>query len=202
VVPQEPEAPAQEAKPAECEANCAHHHPVRLSWAKLLKRVFDLDLEHCSNCGGEMKVIAAILEQPVIERILTHLGLRAQAPPRTPARGPHLQAALPTHHLFMRPGTQPRVDRLHPGFAGPSQCSGIVGVNARLKPMVHVLDRGHRHSPGRHQRQRPYTEPRPMVLATPPRPQRQERVRLNGLSPAGLISLKTARGPAPRVSSP
>ena len=39
-VPQEPEPAGQEAKPAECEANCAHHRPVRLSWAKLLKRVF------------------------------------------------------------------------------------------------------------------------------------------------------------------
>ena len=39
VVPQGPEAAAQEAKPAECEANGAHHRPVRLSWAKLLKRV-------------------------------------------------------------------------------------------------------------------------------------------------------------------
>ena len=64
VVPQEPEPPAQEAKPAECETNCAHHRPVRLSWAKLLKRVFDLDLEHCPNCAGELKIIAAILEQP------------------------------------------------------------------------------------------------------------------------------------------
>ena len=52
VVPQEPEAPAQEAKRAECEAGCAQHRPVRLSWAKLLKRVFDLNLEHCPNCGG------------------------------------------------------------------------------------------------------------------------------------------------------
>ncbi len=91
VVPQEPEAP--EAKPAACEANCAHHRPVRLSWAKLLKRVFDLDLEHCPNCGGELKIIAAILEQPVIEKILTHLGLQARAPPRAPARGQALQAA-------------------------------------------------------------------------------------------------------------
>ena len=33
-----------------------------LSWARLLKRVFDLDLEHCPNCGGELKIIAAILE--------------------------------------------------------------------------------------------------------------------------------------------
>lgn len=52
VVPQEAKAPAQEAKPAECEANCAHHRPVRLSWAKLLKRVFEIDMEHCPNCGG------------------------------------------------------------------------------------------------------------------------------------------------------
>ena len=91
VVPQEPEAP--EAKPADCEANCAHHRPVRLSWAKLLKRVFDFDLEHCPNCGGELKIIAAILEAPVIEKILTHLGLQARAPPRAPARGQALQAA-------------------------------------------------------------------------------------------------------------
>ena len=93
VVPQEPEAPAQQAKPEECEAGCAHHRPVRLSWAKLLKRVFDLDLEHCPNCGGDLKDIAAILEQPVIEKILTQLGLQARAPPRAPARGQVVRAA-------------------------------------------------------------------------------------------------------------
>ena len=55
--------------------------------ARLLKRVFELDLEHCPNCGGELKIIAAILEPPVIEKTLTHLGLQARAPPRAPARG-------------------------------------------------------------------------------------------------------------------
>jgi hypothetical protein len=35
---------------------------VHMGWAKLLKRVFNLDLEHCPNCGGELKIIAAILE--------------------------------------------------------------------------------------------------------------------------------------------
>ena len=93
MVPQGLEAPKQEAKPADWEASCAHHRPVRLSWAKLLKRVFDVDLEHCPNCGGELKIIAAILEQPVIEKILTHLGLQARAPPRAPARSQALQAA-------------------------------------------------------------------------------------------------------------
>ena len=33
-------------------------------------------MQHCPNCGGgELKIIAAILERPVIEKILTHLGL-------------------------------------------------------------------------------------------------------------------------------
>jgi hypothetical protein len=55
--------------------------------------LFEIDMAHCPNCGGQLKTIAAILEQPVIEKILTHLGLQARAPPRTPARGSQLQAA-------------------------------------------------------------------------------------------------------------
>ena len=79
--------------PAQCEASCAHHRPVRLSWARLLKRFFEIDLEHCPSCGGELKIIAAILEQLVIEKILTNLGLQAGAPPRAPARRLQLQVA-------------------------------------------------------------------------------------------------------------
>ncbi len=47
-------------------AEHAHHSPARMSWARLLKRVFDIDIEHCSNCGGALKIIAAIEEPPVI----------------------------------------------------------------------------------------------------------------------------------------
>ena len=92
-MPQEIERPTQATAPVECEAICTHHRPARLSWAKLLKRVFEIDMEHCPNCGGELKIITAILEAPVIERILMHLGLQARAPPRAPARGQALQAA-------------------------------------------------------------------------------------------------------------
>ncbi|MCA3253748.1 MAG: hypothetical protein ING49_19675, partial [Rubrivivax sp.] len=39
------------------------------------------------NCGaGQLKIIAAILERPVIEKILTHLGLDPQPPHRGRAR--------------------------------------------------------------------------------------------------------------------
>ena len=55
-------AQTQAAPSAECEATCAYHRPVRLSWAKLLKRV--------------------------IEKTLTHLGLQADCGRMTaPARG-------------------------------------------------------------------------------------------------------------------
>jgi hypothetical protein len=50
---------------------------VRLGWAGLIERAFEIDLEHCPNCGGELKIIAAILVQPAIQKILTHLGLQA-----------------------------------------------------------------------------------------------------------------------------
>jgi len=64
----------------------AHGAPARMSWARLLKRVFEFELEHCPQCGGEFRIIAAIEEPAVIVRILTHLGLPARAPPRSPAR--------------------------------------------------------------------------------------------------------------------
>jgi hypothetical protein len=52
----------------------------------LLKRVFDIDIEQCPHCGGPLTIIAAILDPTVIAKVLTHLGLSARAPPRSPAR--------------------------------------------------------------------------------------------------------------------
>ena len=48
--------------------------------------MFDFDIEHCPDCGGQLKLIAAIEEPAAIARILTHMGLAAQPPPRAPAR--------------------------------------------------------------------------------------------------------------------
>jgi len=46
-----------------------------MSWAWLLKWVFDIDIEHCPHGDGALKSIAAIQDPPVIVRVLTHLGL-------------------------------------------------------------------------------------------------------------------------------
>ena len=81
------------SEPVTAHEACDHHAqtpaasaPERMSWACLLKRVFDIDIEHCPNCGGRLKIIAAIVAPAVIAKILTHLHLPARAAPRSPAR--------------------------------------------------------------------------------------------------------------------
>jgi hypothetical protein len=51
--------------------------PARIAWATLLRRVFHIDVEHCPNCSGPLRLIALMTEAAVITRILTHLGLPA-----------------------------------------------------------------------------------------------------------------------------
>jgi hypothetical protein len=92
VVPQGP-AQTEEAPEAatanESDAERVQGRPGCISWARLLQRVFDIDMQHCPNCDdGELKIIAAILERPVIEKILAHLGLEQPPPPKAPAREP------------------------------------------------------------------------------------------------------------------
>ena len=93
VVPQVPEEATGASEIATTESGCAHSRPARISWARLLTRMFQIDMGHCLNCGGQLKIIAAILEQAVIEKILTHLGPQARARPRARTSGSQLQAA-------------------------------------------------------------------------------------------------------------
>jgi hypothetical protein len=79
-------SPAENATAHSADHAHAHRSPARMSWARLLKRVFDIDIERCPNCGSALKIIAAIEDPPVIVRILTHLGLPTRAPPRSPVR--------------------------------------------------------------------------------------------------------------------
>jgi hypothetical protein len=81
VVPQ----PPQRTVTGEGDCQHAHGKPLRMTWARLLKRVFDIDVERCA-CGGKLKLVAVIEEPAVIAKILTHLGLAAQPPPIAPAR--------------------------------------------------------------------------------------------------------------------
>ena len=63
----------------------------RMSWAKLMNRVFKVDVTLCRFCRGEIKVVAAIMERTAIEKILSHLGLPTEPPAICPARSPPQQ---------------------------------------------------------------------------------------------------------------
>jgi len=57
------------------------------SWARLLKRVFALDMAICPFCHrGALRIIAAITQGEVIRKILRHLKLSADPPLIAPAR--------------------------------------------------------------------------------------------------------------------
>jgi len=44
-----------------------------MTWAKRLKRVFNIDVETCDKCGGDVRIIASIEDPAVIQKILAHL---------------------------------------------------------------------------------------------------------------------------------
>ena len=47
-----------------------------MTWAQRLKRVFNIDIETCEQCGGAVKVIASIEDPLVIQKILSHLNTK------------------------------------------------------------------------------------------------------------------------------
>ena len=67
-----------------------------MTWAQRLKRVFHIDIETCSQCGGMAKIIACIEDPAVIEKILTHLNKKAAGvePARLPESRAPPQAVL------------------------------------------------------------------------------------------------------------
>jgi hypothetical protein len=78
-----PEPVKQQIEVADSTKSRPTRHP-RLKWAQLLSRVFGVDVTQCS-CGGKLTVIAAIMDEDQIRRILDHMGLPSQVPKFWPA---------------------------------------------------------------------------------------------------------------------
>ena len=53
---------------------------ARLSWAKLIRRVYEVDPLLCPFCGAEMKILAFILDFATAKAIRESLELPAQEP--------------------------------------------------------------------------------------------------------------------------
>jgi hypothetical protein len=60
--------------------------PRRLSWAELMRRVFAVDVLECPDCGGRMRILAAIHNPDAVRAILESLGLPSRPPPSLPAQ--------------------------------------------------------------------------------------------------------------------
>jgi hypothetical protein len=65
----------------------------RMTWAALIKCVYEVDPLKCPKCGGTMKVISFIEQhqEAVIEKILRHCGLWKESAPRPPPKEPQLE---------------------------------------------------------------------------------------------------------------
>jgi hypothetical protein len=61
---------------------------VTRCWAMLLARIYECLPLLCPECGQPMRIIAFILERPVIEQILGHIGEPTTPPAVSPARPP------------------------------------------------------------------------------------------------------------------
>jgi hypothetical protein len=61
-------------------------------WAKLLMRIFKIDVGSCPKCGTDMEIRAAIHDRDSIRRYLRHAGLDENPPAIAPAR--HYQPEL------------------------------------------------------------------------------------------------------------
>jgi hypothetical protein len=57
-------------------------------WALLLARIYECLPLVCPRCGEPMRIIAFVLDPPVIERILTHIGEPTTPPAVLPPRAP------------------------------------------------------------------------------------------------------------------
>ena len=58
----------------------------KIAWAKLLKRVFDFEVDKC-RCGANLRVVAAILDINVTTKIMESLNLEIFIPSPAPSRG-------------------------------------------------------------------------------------------------------------------
>ena len=51
------------------------------TWARLIRRIFEIDPLRCKNCGEQMRIIAFVADFHQVHRILEHIGERTIRPP-------------------------------------------------------------------------------------------------------------------------
>ena len=85
--------------PATTEPDTPFRKKCRMTWAALIKTVYEVDPLKCPKCGGEMRIVSFIEEKSVIEKILRHCGRWKESAPRPPPKkclGPPNMVIEPT----------------------------------------------------------------------------------------------------------
>ena len=80
-----------EAMPSEAppiEDDTAEARAARRAWARLIKKIYEVDPLICPECSGPMRVVSFIEEEAVIRKILEHLKLWEEPEPRPPPAVP------------------------------------------------------------------------------------------------------------------
>jgi hypothetical protein len=72
------------AAPGQSEPDTPFRRKCRITWAALIKAVYEVDPLKCPKCGGTMKIVAFIEESRVIEKILRHCELWKEPAPHPP----------------------------------------------------------------------------------------------------------------------
>jgi ribosomal protein S27E len=88
------------------EVRSAAERHAAMTWAQRLKRVFNIDIEVCSRCGGSVRVIACIEDEDIIDRILAHLREKEQNIPTLPLLVPPTRASPGALPLFAGKGAR------------------------------------------------------------------------------------------------
>jgi hypothetical protein len=58
------------------------------AWAACLRKIFEVDPVRCGKCAGEMKLVAVILDDRELDRILAHQGWPTEFPKTKASRAP------------------------------------------------------------------------------------------------------------------
>ena len=112
-------------KQRQCWKSAMRRVASRKSWARLIQKIYEVDPLICPLCRGPMRVISAIEDQPVIKKILNHLGLLTEAPrTRPPPRihDPPIPASVLYAEGYQRhPSTDDMIcDPIYPPSSGIS----------------------------------------------------------------------------------
>ena len=83
-------APGALIKPPQPEPKPKPRSPAHYLWAALIARIYEVFPLVCPLCAGQMRIIAFITQGAEVRKILEHIGVDAQPPRITPARGPPL----------------------------------------------------------------------------------------------------------------